>query len=265
MSSPSHRTVLSPKHSNSRLSSPVKNDKNCVAQQIESPFSNQRIRLSYNTSNSPTRNSQIKQKYSPKKPLSAGELGFKIFEDEVYYRDTLEDDDKMDIETAGQENYKIQPAPVCNKLNHFDQENVLQPKLKQRTLKQASHTKRTPLSNLNINEYAGYVTYNQFPIQLNEMYQPPNYHNEQKTTHKFNTKLPCFITPPRTNGHQDLITSKYLVKSSIEEEPFNEEDEIECRLIEKQNLMKKKRSLSVGKNDAKFKLIKKNNFQILSN
>lgn len=236
-----------------------------MTQQIESPYNNQRIRLSYNhTSTSPSRTSQ-KKFVSPKKPHSPNKLGFTIFEDAVYYRDTLmEDDSSPDTETKGKENDNIHAvSEVCNKLNHDDQENILQPLRKLHTLRQASLPRRMPLSNLNINEYGGYVTYNQFPIQLNELYQPPNYQNEQKSTHKFNAKLPCFITPPRSNTQN--LTSKYLVKSTIEEEPFCEEDEVELRLTQKQDAIKKKRSMSVGKNDSKLKLIKKNNFLILSN
>ena len=268
MSSPMHRPILSPKHSNSRSVSPIKNDKSFMAQQIESPYNNQRIRLSYNNTNntSPTKKPQVKKLVSPTKTRPSKELSFTIFEDDVYYRDTLTDDTKPDDEPLGKENDSIETVRESrNKLNHDDQENILQPKLKQSTLKQASIARRKPLSNLNINEFSGYVTYNQFPIQLNELYQPPNFQNELKSIHKFNSKLPCFVTPPRSNLQNGLLTSKYLVKSAIEEEPFNEEDEVEHRLMQKHSSIKKRRSLSVGKNDSKFKLIKKNNFQILTN
>lgn len=238
-----------------------------MTQQIESPYNNQRIRLSYNNTNniSPTKKNQVKKVVSPKKTRPSKELNFSIFEDDVYYRDTLVDDSRPDTETLGKENNNIEAvSEPCNKLNHRDQENILQPKIKQSTLKQASIAQRKPLSNLNINEFAGYVTYNQFPRQLNELYQPPNYQNDLKSIHKFNTKLPCFVTPPRSNLQNDL-TSKYLVKSAIEEEPFNEDDEVEKHLMQKHSSIKKRRSLSVGKNDSKFKLIKKNKFQILTN
>lgn len=267
MSSSKHRPILSPKHSNSRSASPIKNEKSFMAQQIESPYNNQRIRLSYNNSNniSPTKKPQVKKSVSPKKTRPSKELSFTIFADDVYYRDTLTDDSKPDNETFGKENESIDSVPdFRNKLNHNDQENILQPQIKQSTLKQAGITRRKPLSNLNINEFTGYVTYNQFPVQLTDLYQPPNFQNEQKSIHKFNNKLPCFVTPPRSNLQNGLI-SKYLVKSAIEEEPFNEEDEIEHHLMQKHNSIKKRRSLSVGKNDSKFKLIKKNNFQILTN
>lgn len=268
MSSPKHRPILSPKHSNSRSASPIKNEKGFMAQQIESPYNNQRIRLSYNNSHniSPTKKPQVKKFVSPTKTRPSKELSFAIFEDNVYYRDTLADDNKPDNETFGKENDSIETVlEACNKLNHNDQENILQPKIKQSTLKQASIVRRKPLSNLNINEFSGYVTYNQFPVQLTDLYQPPNFQNEQKSIHKFNNKLPCFVTPPRSNSQNGLLTSKYLVKSAIEEEPFNEEDEVEHRLMQKHNSIKKRRSLSVGKNNSKLKLIKKNNFQILTN
>lgn len=81
-----------------------------MAQQIESPYNNQRIRLSYNNINntSPSKKPQVKKLVSPTKARPSKELSFTIFEDDVYYRDTLTDDTKPDEEPLGKENDSIE-------------------------------------------------------------------------------------------------------------------------------------------------------------
>lgn len=75
------------------------------------------------------------------------------------------------------------------------------------------------------------------------------------------------------------LTEKYLFKSNVpmfdEEDELREEmlqqqgqieDELEAHLQSKaKRIQTRKRSHSVGKNESKLKLIKKNNFTILSN
>lgn len=124
---------------------------------------------------------------------------------------------------------------------HQDQENILQPK------KISIHrSNRVPLQPLSINEYPGFISYGSTSAQLTQLYQPSNYDNLSKSIHKF-TNLPNFVTPPRK-------TNRYLVKS-------NEIDELDLHLSRKSNKLHQ-RSNSVGKNDLKLNLIKKNSFAI---
>lgn len=145
---------------------------------------------------------------------------------------------------------KRTPSPVrSNRLDHNDQENILQPK--PLNLKQYG-TVRKPLTNLDINEYPGYINYALGPsLQLKEVYYPPNFRNDSTNLHKF-TQLPNFVTPPRRNlQHNDT----YLVKSVEDEETI---------LLSKQRaLLRKKRSMSVGRNSGKLPLIRKNPFPIV--
>lgn len=125
---------------------------------------------------------------------------------------------------------------------HHDQENILQPKKIQPT-----RSNRRVLQPLNIKQFPGFITYtNSQPQKLTELYQPKNFDNINHSMHKF-TKLPNYVTPPRSS-------SKYLVKTNLE-------DDLELKLINK-SLHLKKRSMSVGKNDLKANLIRKNGFKI---
>lgn len=148
---------------------------------------------------------------------------FQIWEDPTPYQDT-----KVDVATI-----------------HHDQENILQPK------KLAiSRSNRQVLQPLSINKYPGYISYNSTTThQLTELYQPPNFNNQNNSLHKF-TKLPNFVTPPRK-------LNKYLVKS-------NDTDDLELHLLKKSQRLTRKhqRSNSVGKNDLKLNLITKNGFSI---
>lgn len=137
-----------------------------------------------------------------------------------------------------------------------DKENILQPKGK--SLSQVPRTHRKPLSNLSISEFPGYLAsdalFGSGPQKLGHVYQPKNYNNESRTVHKFN-QLPSFITPPR-NAMKKIL---YLTMEG-------EDDDVEHRLVAKlREVMRRKRSMSVGINKGKAHLIAKNKFKILSN
>lgn len=134
---------------------------------------------------------------------------------------------------------------------HDDKENILQPKIM--ALKQTSMATRSPLANLSISEYPGYLISDSHQRTLKEVYQPRNYNNESRTVHKFN-RLPSYITPPR-NAMKKIL---YLTMS-------NEDDDVERRLASKhRDIMRRKRSMSVGVNKGKAHLVVKNNFKVLS-
>ncbi|OBA24216.1 hypothetical protein METBIDRAFT_30543 [Metschnikowia bicuspidata var. bicuspidata NRRL YB-4993] len=141
---------------------------------------------------------------------------------------------------------------------HDDKENILQPKVL--SLDQNLYTHRRPLANLDIRKFTGSaVTLGQVlrrPMQLTQLYQPTNYNNESKTTHKF-SPLPSFVTPPRNAMRQIL----HRTHDSIAEE-----DDLELRLIAKlQDLARRKRAMSVGVNKGKEHLVQKPRFQVYTN
>ncbi|CAK7894667.1 hypothetical protein CAAN1_02S04544 [[Candida] anglica] len=270
MSSPTryNRSVLSPKTSNSKPS-PTKTNS------FESPLSNHRLRLV-----SPT-----KRKLFKTSPVKSN--GFVIFEDPVKYN-PLENTNTNDIDpySAGLDKENVNHSNtqgLSNKQNHMDQENILQPK-KNEQFRRNNTTPRKPLGNLSINEFPGYITRGGESLagnQLTEDWIPSNANNEQNSLHKFQMKIPSFVTPPRNSKYIRLekvvnefaatsLSEKYLFKSNVAisegEEDENDIDDVELHLQKRANSMRiRKRSNSVGKNNSKLKLIRKNNFQILSN
>lgn len=210
MSSPSrNRSVLSPRQSNVSSPSPKKN-------KVENPF-NTKVNLTYNP---------VKASPSSKKP----KLAFTIYEDKIPH-------------TTSEQSVE----PISNKLNHSDQENILQPKKETR-----SEQGRSPLANLNIYKFPGYVSYDpnsNLRNQLIDLYQPSNSENEFKSLHK-HLSLPSYLTPPRSSRHKYLVSSK--------------EDDLELHLIKRSNSIRHRRSHSVGKNLSKLNLIRKNTFDILT-
>ncbi|RLV96546.1 hypothetical protein JA1_000129 [Spathaspora sp. JA1] len=207
---------------------------------------------SFNISPTPLKRSNpyLPSKLSPTKRLSPTRitspkkqpgLNFTIWEDK--------------IEKASES--EPEQGPFSNKQNTNDQENILQPKKHDITRSSA----RSPLTELSINEYPGFVSTEGTTMKLTELYQPPNFNNEFKSLHKY-SNLPSYLTPGRRNR------DRYLVVSNSQEI----EDETELLLLRKQqrlnktNIIRKHtRSLSVGKNDSKLNLIRKNKFSILSN
>lgn len=142
---------------------------------------------------------------------------------------------------------------------HDDKENILQPKVM--ALKQTSgltglRGTRSPLANLSISEYPGYLISDAaftYQRRLDQVYQPKHYNNESRSVHKFN-RLPSYITPPRN-------AMKKLLYQTI----ANEDDDVEKRLAVKlQNLMRRKRAMSVGVNKGKAHLVVKNKFKVAS-
>lgn len=176
--------------------------------------------------------------------------GFKIYEDPVIsgMNGLTVTNEINDIGLQGQENYEASLLPSKNQ-----QENILQPKYK--ILKQ--HGFRKPLGNLPISEYCGFIETGSKPIKLQEPFVPKSYKNESNSIHKFFHNYPSYVTPVKSN-------QRFLFKS-VESNEFNEDDALEQDLFKKSLLIKRKRSLSLGKNDLKLHLIKKNGFTILSN
>ncbi|CUM62624.1 uncharacterized protein PRCAT00000178001 [Priceomyces carsonii] len=168
----------------------------------------------------------LKSSPSPKKAV----LGFTIYEDHKKLTETQES-------VEGDE----------GNLNHNDQENILKP-LKIPT----KRTHRKPLGNLSIHDYPGYISYNDFKFksQLSEVFQPKNYDNEFKSLHK-QLDLLSYVTPPR-NSRQKYLAHSYS-------------DDVEDSLVGKSKIIRRKRSMSVGRNESKLNLITKNKFNILAN
>ncbi|KAK6203322.1 uncharacterized protein RJT21DRAFT_26298 [Scheffersomyces amazonensis] len=241
-SSPTKRSVLSPRPSNILLS-PSK----------RSPFKHQYIG-NYNKL-SPLKGVVSTPSSSGSPIIKRPKLNFTIFEDKP--------------DTTKQQQNKDEEFDISNKLNHNDQENILQPskQIKSRsTPKNINSNYRKPLSNLNINEFPGYIRYandGNRDTQLTDLYQPINFDNEFKSLHKFQS-IPSFLTPSRRQAYKYL----YFSKSKIFEEQVPEEevdDEVDVDDVEAHLLTKRKRSFSVGSNDSKLGLIRKNNFTIMSN
>lgn len=183
---------------------------------------------------------------------SPNKLQFKIFEDPIVSNAT---NHFNDLAVDGKENIQTLKDLKSNDFN--EQENILQPKLKY--LPQNNDAFRSPLSNLSINDYPGFINFDNFskPQQLNEPFIPKNFKNESNSVHKFYNNYPSYISPMKSNN-------KFLFKS-VESNEFNEDDALEQDLFKKSVLIRRKRSLSLGKNDLKLSLIKKNDFTILSN
>lgn len=235
------------------------------------PLSPQRMSLtnsrSYSQKSTPSPTKSSPSKYSPSKlsptkyspspfqgtPNRIPRLGFKLATNSSnsplksafsIYEDTPEEHSKFhssvspDIEQA-----------------HDDKENVLQPK--RMALQQASLPSRRPLANLPLADFPGYVNamglLQMGPVQLKQLYQPPNYSNESGSVHKFN-HMPSYITPPRN-----------MLRKILHASTEQEDDDVEIRLLAKQKeYMKRKRSMSVGINKGKAHLVAKNKFKILS-
>lgn len=216
------RPVLSPKHSNRNTPSPKR-------PKTANPFVD--VRLEYSTV--PLRNSP-----SPPRKQKSTRLPFEIFEDKKPY---------VRVGSG--------LSSVSNKSNHNDQENILQPKMRLEAGSGSGpgsdhNTVRSPLSDLSITKFPGYVLYPQTskPARLTELYLSQTYNNDFKSLHK-KLDFPCYLTPPR--GQR----SKYLVRS-------DSADDLDMK---KAVHMKHRRSASVGKNESKKSLLRKNSFKILCN
>lgn len=136
--------------------------------------------------------------------------------------------------------HDIVGTPTSNKLNHNDQENILQPKLT--CIRRGHHA---PLQDLSINSFKGYITSEGVTTQLDELYEPFNFDNEFKSAHRFNN-IPPFVTPVKKD--------KYLAKSGQKEWKCGEN-----------GVRKHTRSLSAGMNETKRDLVQKPKFAILTN
>ncbi|KAI3402490.2 hypothetical protein KGF56_004731 [Candida oxycetoniae] len=195
---------------------------------------------------SPTKSIVKSASSSPKKSKSSTTslLGFSIWEDKKAVSSTVE----------------MTERPKSNKLNHNDQENILQPK----KIKNLRSFKRKPLGDLSINEYKGFVTCgDDTTMSLTELYQPMNFDNESRSLHRFDG-LPGFVTPSRRNNR-----NKYLSKSlSWGGEKGGLARQVNGGVGVGANgvymIQKHSRSSSLGRNEAKRSLIKKNNFSILA-
>ncbi|KAI5952920.1 hypothetical protein KGF57_004126 [Candida theae] len=204
--SPTKRSALSPKVFNVNPLSPQRKSIASVTREY---------------SKSPFRSVSEVRTPSPKKHKAAAAPGFTIWEDKV-----------------DNSSHSIVGTPISNKLNHNDQENILQPKI---TCIRSGP--RSPLGDLSINSFKGFVTSNGVTTQLDELFQPATFENEFRSTHRFNN-LPSFATPVKKD--------KYLAKSG-------QKSGYEIAAIKKH-----KRSYSAGTNVAKRDLIQKPKFAISS-
>jgi hypothetical protein len=204
---------------------------------------------------SPTKRTKVSPtKYVAKKDEPRA-LNFTIFEDHI--KSTVAEFN--DLEVSGKENGNSKPV---KSVSFNEQENILQPKFK--TIPQHNLMVRKPLQDLSIQDFKGFLYTNDSTEQLCEQFVPKTYKNESNTIHKFHN-YPSYVSPMKSN-------TKYLFKSpassSLSDE-INEEDELEESLMRKLITIKNnrlhKRSFSLGKNDLKHSLIRKNGFTILSN
>ena len=290
MNSP--RVPLSPKHSNSASSSPSKS-------KVGSPFVNHvRLlhRLSFQLSpsesrasprsptrsisptRSPTRSSRrITHSGDSGSGFSAGRSagfagsagrsgsggpGFVIFEDPKTYRGA-----KPDLEVSGSEN---RPGTGGFSTEFVDQENALQPKAV--AIPQRKLHNRKPLAPLSTNEFSGHITFDGGNGEkLTQLWHPPNCNNGHRSVHK-KLALPSFVTPPRKQATTKLrqpyadpndgLVSKYLYKSNMHD--VDPELDMEMRLISKNNRIRKRRLMSVGRNEARAPLVCRPQFKIAS-
>lgn len=241
------RPVLSSKPSNISSPSPTKSK-------------------SRSSSNSPFKCSPPKRsKLSPVKfkPTNSndGKLSFTIFEDKKVDQTTREFND-LDIE--GKENTNTKTKQTKHNL---EQENILQPTLK--TFKQNTlHLTRTPLGQLDIDEFKGQIIQNGIIENLSIPFVPKHFENDSNSAHKFHHNLPSFVSPMKSNTRFLFKSGLNVIHDGLEENEFNADDELEYNLLQKSLALKRnghQRSFSLGKNDLKHGLIKKNGFTILSN
>lgn len=265
----SPRVPLSPKHSNSASSSPSK-------PRVESPFVN-RVRLSHKTqdspcgspsswsmksptrSASPTRKSPRRQSESPSRSTAsrsssrASGPSFTIFEDTKTYRGNT-----PDLAISGRENRTVS-KPVSTEF--VDQENALQPKPV--AIPQHALTHRRPLGLLSHNEFPGHISIDGNCQKLTQIWHPTNSDNGHRSAHK-KLFLPAYITPPRTQTTTKLSqpqkipgsdprVSRYLVRTN----DVDPELDMEMRLVSKNNRIRKRRLMSVGRNDGRSSLVSK--------
>lgn len=255
--------ILSPKHPNCSKPHKKETGKASVLQQ-GTPTRKHGISLKYE--NASTKESSP-QKQTQRRIRTPAQPGFTIFEDKEYLRDVLDKQPATEEQgiAIGKENesmHVVSNNPA--ELNHDDQENILQVKKQTRNLKQSQFLRRIPLSDLSIEEFPGHVRGDGSSNKLNELYQPANFQSLLNSVHRLNISLPSYTTPPRSKLHCDFVASRYLVKSR-EKDVQGGINDVENMLIHKSDLIKqRKRSYSVGKNDKKLNLVKKNNFAIAS-
>lgn len=211
----------------------------------------------------------VKFKTNSPSPAPISGPNFKIFEDNSHDKKQEIINRFNDLDVVGQENDITMKSEDDIDSNDYskdtNQENILQPKLK--SIPQHGRP-RIPLSNLSIDEFKGYLHQpqnslpNQSHINLQEPFIPKTFKNDFNSQHRFYNNMPSYISPVKSN-------QQYLFKSGLDSiqdcNEINEDDIIEQHLRQKLLLMKHKRSHSLGKNDLKFDLIKKNDFTILSN
>lgn len=241
-----NRSILGSKESNIDSVSPTKSAKSRSSS--SSPFKS-----------SPSKRTRVSPtKFIPKSnPIAAKPskpIDFTIYEDAC--NKTIKEFN--DLEVSGKENSSSEQSK--SKYSFNEQENILQPKYKY--LPQQNLLVRKPLMVLNPNEFKGFLMVNDTVEQLTEPFVPKTFKNESNTIHKFHNGMPSYVSP--------MKSSKFLFKSSaIKETEFNDDDELEHNLLRKLLLIKRnkfhKRSFSLGKNDLKHDLIKKNGFTILTN
>lgn len=266
-SSPFSRPVLTTKESNVLSSSPnksIRSRSNSIGTNGGGGSPTKKSKLSPTKFTRSSVNSNTSRSTSPKK----GKLNFTIYEDKVdYTTNELTGLQVNDITKDGQENYSINKHANNNntttKTN--EQENILQPKYKTLPQDQMGMVRR-PLQDLSIQSFKGFISQGEDHIEpLTEPFVPKNFKNESNSIHKFYNNYPSYISPMKSNS-KFLFRSGLHVIHDAKENEFNEDDELEQKLLRKLMMMKKhKRSFSLGKNDLKSNLIKKNGFTILSN
>lgn len=256
--------------SSSNASSPVRTSSNYSSSiQGGSPIKRSKLspikfRPPITTSNSSTSSVNISR--SPSASPQKGKLNFTIYEDKVDY--TCHEIDNLqvnDVDMDGQENQIINDSHDINdKFNDSnEQENILQPKYKNLPQNKSQQV-RKPLQNLSIHEYKGFINQSHDLIEpLTEPFVPKTFKTDSISVHKFHSNTPSYVSPMKSN-------SKFLFRSGLnvihDENESNEDDDLEQSLLKKLLMIKRhKRSFSLGKNDLKSDLIKKNGFTILSN
>lgn len=276
------RPVLSSKESNVLPPSPTKSVKSRSSSAASSP-----VRGSGNNGQSPPKRSKISPvKFRP--PITTShsnsssnsissisrsasphkKLNFTIYEDKVdYTTNELTSLQVNDVDIQGQENsIGSKHSDNNNVYESNEQENILQPKYKQISQSQ-NLLVRKPLQDLNIDEYKGFINHSNGYIEpLTEAFIPKTFKSDNHSAHKFYNNYPSYVSPMKSNSKFLFKSGLNIIHDDVENNEFNEDDDLEQNLLKKLMMIKlHKRSFSLGKNDLKSHLIRKNGFTILSN
>lgn len=218
-----------------------------------------------------------------------------IHKDKIDKKDNIKNENNILRQESGKSEF-LDKENILNVRNlNFKQDK--RTKYSTNNIYQNDCHKLIPLNDLDINKYPGYINFGFFNgekkefitsknIKLVDRYEPSNYKNDFNSNHKY-LDIPSYLTPTKRSTQKNYLYrsqichDKKLKKKSDSCELFNQKMAVETKnkdlsmnykselLSNKhefdQNFSNRKRSFSLGKNNTKLDLIKKNNFIILGN